>query len=905
MHPLFKEIHVTYLQQVNKLPGHRAPLEKLLNSSQQPKVKDLVDKARAAGKGSDNYKKYKEQLPAVVVGGTFVGDYPKNGNLEHSSGLLTIDIDNITGPDLDKALEVLQSNQHIILTQKSVSGQGCWGILWYDTSTVDPDGLWQFIYDSLLTKGIEIDKQCKDVYTRRRFICSDAYWINPNPVMFDKKLPGKYLKKPAQANTQRTRGKVSVSPANNIQAGNGPCWHFGGGDNEYDGVPTIKKLASYLWLLLGEEAYETVRKDIFSYIPYIDLEHNKDIAKRLLGFAGSFKNGKVYAVRDREKEWLDKHILPLINIRNNTNTQAVTLDTRYLSDSKAFKNTFDKYLNDNQIFILEAPTGTGKTRFIGKYAKENKGLVLTHTRSLRANYISELNLIENPDEDPSAAVMTYDRFVMNYSNVTGKVIFIDEAHELFNTGGYREKPWVLLGMLDELAKNNKIVLVSATPGYLNGKYVKLLVNTPVKTFIPVNVLHFNHDARRNYLKGVLEKVTPTQKNKIIVYTDEYARLLMNKLDPQDKEFVELHHSEICRDYKEHELIIKPAALCTSLVCNGINFDNEDPVKIFIPIDNRTTAEKIIQFVGRFRKSKSISLYLLNFYGYFDPKTIDYLETKWRVEDYDCTEKITEEYLREFTEKNTEYLEAHGGWEKILKELPGEFVIVKEQDREAEESGRGNSREPEMLRDKLNGVEKTYTEDEDITYQKVLGYLEDIITIWRNRDLSANIFLNILGNQNINDEPTALWNFCKTHLVSPRGLRDKLRIALRYIDINDKKFKEIESFYEKEMKQTNDKDILGMLDKKLKEKRKLFEKYSGKSVEEIFDIVLQDLQDTSNKRSKAGSNGNKKGKAKGGSKGGSKGVEIEINGKKYPTKKAAREALDITKYELDKILKEIK
>lgn len=877
----FNDYVTVYRGGVTTTKGDRLTLIEALQLSKDPKVLRTVQRMRATA-DDKAYSKLKKSLPQLIPGGLFKNDHVYEPDLECKTDFFIIDIDHLdTQQEIDRVLKILQSLPYVLVTQISVSGKGVWGLIWYESANWDKPQIFKYFQQFFSNLCITIDDKCNDVYTRRRFLCPEEIWINQKPAMFMDPVP-EHLKKLSQNITQKSStvnsSKISVSVSKT------PRKPYRFGDKTiYNGAPLKDELAVYLWELLGEDAYYEAIKDL-------DIDYQQYLPKRLERWGNQIKRkGYWRNLKPSTRKWLDEHIKPLITITDK-NSNGYLLDTKYLNESDGFKKLFEKYVNDNDIFTLVAPTGTGKTVFIGNWAKKNDAVVLTHTINLRSNYTPGLRLVTEKNEtDLKGTVMTYDRFVANYSNIRGYTIIVDEVHETFGSGDFRPSCYRLLTMLNELSKRNRVICVSATPGYLKGTYKELQVSTKIDRLINVNVLEFSGDTIEGFLKYKARDLKMTWAGdeedtpRTVIFSDQHARKIFDELSLVEKDRVEIHHSkinkEINRQYSSNNLIEKDIALCTSVVYNGTNFNNKGHIEVFIPAYKNTTASTVIQAVGRFRNAKSITLNILYYDGNYNYKDAEILEAMEFCEDLDSSSNKKKEWETEYRRLYEEYTNKHGGLEKILEDLPAYFKkpIITQLPSKGPRRERNKVR-IEIFKELLNGtLTPADTADRAIREKEVIKAWTVIQKMLSEQEVTIDLLDEAFWdpkNQNFKNKTIEkIINYCLNNEVDPKILRGEIATVKHYSSISRTTFdNDISALQAKVDTKGLRNDVHEIYQKKLDKTIEARDQYCEKTIEEAVDNLLEKLSETSQKRSKAG--------RKGGSKRGKNVRSVEIDGETY-------------------------
>lgn len=345
------------------------------------------------------------------------------------------------------------------------------------------------------------------------------------------------------------------------------------------------------------------------------------------------------------KAYNDSNLLKLfgykVGVANNTQPEQVDDLTKY--NNKPIYNTMSTsgqgtkievghYLSDepyltkiknvitrNIASCIVAPTGTGKTTMLNNLIKGSTDIILTPFRIMRNLYSSDnCTMVDTYDEyDPTQpSVMTYDRFArVNYAQIAGKTVYIDECHILFMDRNYRDRLVAVLDKLLQLKNDHqiRIVLVSATPL----DEVNILGCTEVIQFWqPRTIMNLWWVDSTNPKQKIEQTVNGYLYNthpydRIIVFSDLAVRMVYDNkrielMDDCANKIAILHS-----DYKwtgdseqitTTELLTKPVTLGTSLVFNGLNFKNKNEHNLVV-IDIKfgdDLAWKVIQAAGRLR-----------------------------------------------------------------------------------------------------------------------------------------------------------------------------------------------------------------------------------------------------------------------------------------------------------------
>lgn len=161
-------------------------IEDFLADVQKGKWQDRVLELRNE-KNEENYKKLKNALPNVTVGGKF-SHRADAGLLEHS-GFIAIDIDKL-GSETDRLKTALSQDKYFYALFVSCGGKGLCGLI-----KIEPDKhklSYKQISEYLIkTYGVEVktDKGCNDI-SRIRYVSYDpALYYNSTSALFKTKKP--------------------------------------------------------------------------------------------------------------------------------------------------------------------------------------------------------------------------------------------------------------------------------------------------------------------------------------------------------------------------------------------------------------------------------------------------------------------------------------------------------------------------------------------------------------------------------------------------------------------------------------------------------------------------------------------------------------------------------------------
>lgn len=183
------------------------------------KVKIILDKH---GKDSEQYRKAKTKLPAIIFQGVFPTERKAKAEDIVPSGFLIADIDNLSKEQVQSLKNLIKTDTKAWFCFESPSGFGL--KVGYHSENIQNDNdnkrfFFALEYYFLSVYGIQIDKSCKDI-SRLCFVSYDKeLWVNDNPVHFDieKWEPAELKKEIFQESTKEKYGaKVLESSCRKI-----------------------------------------------------------------------------------------------------------------------------------------------------------------------------------------------------------------------------------------------------------------------------------------------------------------------------------------------------------------------------------------------------------------------------------------------------------------------------------------------------------------------------------------------------------------------------------------------------------------------------------------------------------------------------------------------------------------
>jgi len=194
---IFKQLHSSIPQ--------RTPFEKIVEMIKTSRLlKEYTEEARdlyAAGDKEKGDSIKKNLLPAFAPAG-FLLDGKGRENLIGLTGICFIDIDHVTEEQVDASMDILRSDENVILAARSISGKGLHILIPYSLWRKDSfeqlpatPGRMNQIYGSVFKStaahyseilGVQIDKSAENA-ERLCLVSYDANaWYNPSakPIIY-------------------------------------------------------------------------------------------------------------------------------------------------------------------------------------------------------------------------------------------------------------------------------------------------------------------------------------------------------------------------------------------------------------------------------------------------------------------------------------------------------------------------------------------------------------------------------------------------------------------------------------------------------------------------------------------------------------------------------------------------
>ena len=258
-----------------------------------------------------------------------------------------------------------------------------------------------------------------------------------------------------------------------------------------------------------------------------------------------------------------------------------------------------------------APTGTGKTVLANELAENNKTLIVVPYNSQLVNY-NGCNVLtpDNKFDFNRSNVGVVDECVKYMSRLDESwTIIIDETHLIID---------------DKLRKSCRVF--NDKIQQFKGKVIGFTAIAGLEDEIIGydDRLVFYKERKPLYAKWYDVKWPVSQIPKFInkdrttiVFSDAHNRKLYDnwiakngqgsaaclRSDTQD--------TELFKRTIEEQRLVAMTNFSTSILCSGINLNNEEPVTVIIETNQYIDYAYIVQAIGRFRKSEDIEIIIIN------------------------------------------------------------------------------------------------------------------------------------------------------------------------------------------------------------------------------------------------------------------------------------------------------
>lgn len=328
----------------------------------------------------------------------------------------------------------------------------------------------------------------------------------------------------------------------------------------------------------------------------------------------------------------------------HTETTSTTA-TLLLSDEWVWdkKDEIIGTLNNEKKVLLVSNTGTGKTDFIRKYSLQTpKTTVVTPFNSMLTQYSNaNFNVISSTTHNDFSYTCTnvtiWDQFVKNWQEILRNTdtLVLDESHTLFSDRSYRESAVRTINIINDNF-DGKLLCVTATPT----KEADLFgINTTLEYKRERKPVTCNIVPTAN-VYGSIKKIIDEHHNGyskkwMVLFDNRYARRAYDEYSYETGfEKYTLVHSRTLNPSKPDDFgldkFVSPPkgyeravdcikseqmndniTLLTSIAYSGLNFNNEEDFDVVVTYEyGKTDAAYIIQSLGRLRKAKNLTLWLV-------------------------------------------------------------------------------------------------------------------------------------------------------------------------------------------------------------------------------------------------------------------------------------------------------
>ena len=571
-----------------------------------------VNEARKAGKNTNTYTTNKtKHIPCVTWAADFAGNRKKDGDFKFSNAIY-FDVDEfLPNQTLEQAKKDIASIPYVKAVWKSLSGKGLGGIIYADGYNV---GYFYKIQELLRNKKYVLDIAVKDLESRLNVLSYDADIIIKSDA--DVQVLTETAERPkvesasvSNYNIKNNNLKVTLSSKSHISLANGSDAHKRAYAYASKGLRYVQgQRNAFIVKYAGMTnqfglSFNDMSKEILAIHPDFDLQRAEDIYKRYNHQFGTL------TIENKPASLSTDNI-------NKLNLKV----TQYLGDILD-QSYLGKY--------IIAPTGTGKSYFVGKTLK-GKRIMVVPTQTLSSEFAAKYNGKEFNEfskdvcNNDDLIFVTYASFanLCQYVDISRYNVILDEVH-LFSTGSSRSFMYSQLESTLKILKKRKqlsTTLLTATPVKSSDDFfnsfdiVKVTQDvtkhkawTVIRTFDKLKTLKsvFERASRENGFVSVLLNNTKSQLDSFTAALKDYNIQTFSASKKGEDYFIDLIQSG---DVKQDV----DGIISTTVLGQGNSFKvgNKRNKTNFVVVIGNHSVETVEQFAARIRDAKNVEVFHL-------------------------------------------------------------------------------------------------------------------------------------------------------------------------------------------------------------------------------------------------------------------------------------------------------
>lgn len=566
-----------------------------------------------------------------------VFSYRKNNCLTSYNNVISIDIDNLSSTKEAKEIRSkLATHKSILFCLLSARGKGVKGLMLVNATYTPEDQHKQLknVFKPYLADFLNIDANCIDT---AQFVLSQPCYFSYDTEMYvneNAEILELFFNYKEPIQEPYTPTKVPADVKNRIEAYmlsilNNKISAFNPNTARHPQLFSAKLLGQLIHYAPHLEGYilnEFISAGVSMYGTET-MRHN--VAKSVNdAFNEGVNHPQNHIVIDEIiKE--EKPYFPQVK-KETKKAKSYQLKTNYLANDKRLYDLIKDTILKNKITILTAPTGTGKSFLFKKYAEEIKEQIifLAPLKTIVEQQKESFQIVTG--DIPTEQIRIAERYKLLFctyasakklSSAEGKILVIDESHLLSDRSNILNAENKHIYKMIEEAKH--VVFVSATTNKLlasifNAEEINIKSKEETKKIQPifynsaktklidaiikwnreniegVNVVFLNDKSQLKTIHQDIIKLGILKANQIVkftadaydVKTDAYNTLIKNQIINEGVKLV----------------------LCTSKIGEGVNINNSINFNILF-VGSKDT-NHLIQSIGRFRKSKKVTVSVL-------------------------------------------------------------------------------------------------------------------------------------------------------------------------------------------------------------------------------------------------------------------------------------------------------